>query len=586
MFKSNFLYNQLILHNVHLGHSFINTLKSSSWFIFAHRKLVSIINLYFYKVMFRAISNLVRHLISSFSPIWFIDLEPTVEPYVCFPAFDCGELSLTQNWINGLFSNTRVLFSSFKRLKNTLEFLWTNRQKHVFDTLVGKQLFSRYTWPRGIFISGVLRSRVPALESLFSGFPGMGVVDTDTPSQLSPLAVPGNDESSKSVFFNNTFLSGLILNKKFYNVLLWFQKVKVPRRKSSFFSWFYDKIKTEFYSGLYCNKSKVEDSPHFSLSGSPTTFILPVLLGLEYIQDKNSEYWKDWTSFDFNVKVSSFRKLKSFFRISLFFSVLKKHRLRKKRRRPKKIYTRRVLKKRFLSRFFFERYRVRREEIKRFIRFKPRKLRMVYRRSLFNSFTILYFLLSYKNFRKVRVNVFKSFFSNVFKWYIFRFIFGRLLKPTNIEYYNYFESNSLSNELIYNFSILTKSLQKAFRERVLKNFVRKNADRVWLMNKKWFVERKRLTWGWKLRKKIIKKKQKARCYSLFFSLSFVFGLMYLKRYADAFLWNKLSSNQGAKNSDLSKKFNLYFYPVEATAICFFFRDNRSIARFNKRKFWN
>lgn len=440
MLKSSFIYKQLILHNVHIGHSLDNTLKSSSWFVYGYRESVFIINLVMYVITFRAASLLTKHLVGSFSPIWFIDLEKTVEPYVSFPAFYCGEISLTSYWINGLFSNTKAIFSSLWRLKRTFDFLWSYRQRK-FKSIIKKHIFSRYTWPRSIFISGVQRSRIPALESLSSGFPGMGVVDSDTPSQLSPLSIPSNDESVKSVFFNNNLMSSLILNRKLYHVCLWFQKIRVFPRKVSFYSWFVKKFlkkkksrKSAFklFSGSKLRTFFHNSFKRYSIRKGSCSFAnisdfsaLTFLLGLEYNQDKGIKSWNVSFSSLTSFWVGYFRNFKILkkFKSASILSAYQKQPL-KRRRYPKNFGKEKLFKNRLLPVHFFVRYRVRYEVLRKLARIKPKRFHSFFWHHFFNDFLAMYFLFSYKQLSNVRFRVFGFLLKNHFFRFVTQAIFG------------------------------------------------------------------------------------------------------------------------------------------------------------------
>jgi ribosomal protein S2 len=72
------------------------------------------------------------------------------------------------------------------------------------------------------------------VESVAGGTPGVGIVDTNTYSQVTSSPIPGNDDSFQTVVFYNQLVTRIVLNRKFFFVLAWLSNVKSNHRLKEF----------------------------------------------------------------------------------------------------------------------------------------------------------------------------------------------------------------------------------------------------------------------------------------------------------------------------------------------------------------
>ena len=90
-FKTVLTYNQLIKHNVHIGHSLKNTLLLASWMLLGIRQDIWLIDIDKTLSLFRISFSILRHVILFRGPVWFINLDISVEKFIRFFAFRSGE---------------------------------------------------------------------------------------------------------------------------------------------------------------------------------------------------------------------------------------------------------------------------------------------------------------------------------------------------------------------------------------------------------------------------------------------------------------------------------------------------------------
>lgn len=232
----NLNYNQLLLYGVHVGHSLSNTLLYSAWMVSAFRQSISIINLFKSIVMFRLSFLILTNIIAAYGPVWFINLDKSVDRYVRYAALNCGEFSVTNRWIRGSISNYRIVFNAYRRLMDLPGTVLSSKKKS-FNNFFNNWFLTRYSWPRAVFISSLHTSYFPAKEALSLKIPSISIVDTNSWTQATSIAIPGNDESLGCLVFYNDIMSNFILSRKFNLVSIWFFNIRSISRIVSFTDW-------------------------------------------------------------------------------------------------------------------------------------------------------------------------------------------------------------------------------------------------------------------------------------------------------------------------------------------------------------
>jgi ribosomal protein S2 len=282
---ADYSYNIIMLYGLQVGHSFINSVFYTAWLIFSYTKNILIINLF---KTIRGIKSGLASIIaavSSYQPIWFINLDQAAGIPVRFLSMSCGEFSATSFWINGFISNYNSVFNTYSRLRKMSWFAYPTRNKNANDSY--KLWFlTRCTWPRTIFISNVSASYQPAKESLCLAVPCLGVVDTNTYTHVVSIPIPGNDDSLDCLVFYNSFISKFILLRKHYSIIAWYLDTRSTKRIFSFKDWL-KKKKFKKNDKILNNKNSYK-----LLSGIKFRFNLlkNIQLGMNMLFINNSKY--------------------------------------------------------------------------------------------------------------------------------------------------------------------------------------------------------------------------------------------------------------------------------------------------------
>jgi len=257
------IYENLIFSGVHIGHTKFNTLFMTAWMLYWNRQNTWIINLFKTIYMFKIAFKCLKFVISKNCPIWFINLNKVIEGFVKFFANKCGEFFLCNYWINGMISNFKEIHKYYKiSVDNFIAFNYKEKYKFFYDNWI----FTRFTWPRFLFISNVKNSASVVRESLGSDIYCLGIVDTDVKSNSLNLPIPGNDESINSILFYNELISNYILIWKFKNVLLRLNNLRKNSKLISYFDNYYYKLNIGNNDILFllCSKFLFNDFKKFS----------------------------------------------------------------------------------------------------------------------------------------------------------------------------------------------------------------------------------------------------------------------------------------------------------------------------------
>jgi len=353
-----------MLNGVHLGHSLVMTLLFSSWMLYGHRYNLWFINLYKFMSIFRFVFILIKYLVRSYSPIWFVNMDASMSAYVKKAGLSCGEFWCGNDWIVGLLSNFNVV-------KKQLDTIYSLRKvSNNVSSFYNYIFLSRNSWPRAIFTSSVYHSSIVVKEAINTNIPCIGIIDTNTKSHNVSLALPGNDDSINSILFYNNIVCELILFYKFFYLVLWLSVIRKSKKiiklsnvvfgfNIAFFSFFYtwvDKIidkKGLFISNnnilnYFLYKVRLNNLALFFYSKKNKIFILfrnkkirKFLKGRHMFKIFRKNRWKFIDNLDVMKKYSYKTKKKlwnnNFFKLIFFKYALKFYRFKKKNQNMSKL---------------------------------------------------------------------------------------------------------------------------------------------------------------------------------------------------------------------------------------------------------
>lgn len=224
---------QLSRYKVFLGHSIQNSILSSSWLIFKLRGKITILNMFYTLKMLKSSYILIRYVINMGFPFWFINFDLTKEDIVKKNAFSTGEFYVTRRWIRGLVSNYYEITESFRNYLTKKEFINSNKVRDIFD----KWFFTRFSWPRGLFISSSKNCYIMSKEAFSAGVPSIGLVDIDVKSHIYNIPVACNDDSTEAISFMHCIIAQYIIKCKYKKVIIWYYFNRNVKRKKNIIDW-------------------------------------------------------------------------------------------------------------------------------------------------------------------------------------------------------------------------------------------------------------------------------------------------------------------------------------------------------------
>lgn len=228
------VFENLLKYKIHIGHSIKNTILLTTWFLYKLRNIVWIINIFKTILFLKIVLRFLRFVINNGFPVWFTNLEVTRESLFRNYANYCGEFYCTKSWIRGFLSNFKSIQDSMNRfilkkyiVKSTVKSYFAN---YWFIT--------RYTWPRGIFISNIKSNYIIAKEAGRLNLPMIAVVDTNVKNFLFNFPIPSNSEGKESLCYIISLITRQILLIKYKKLITWYTLFKL--RKNKYFTKFND----------------------------------------------------------------------------------------------------------------------------------------------------------------------------------------------------------------------------------------------------------------------------------------------------------------------------------------------------------
>lgn len=176
----NLTYQTLLDIGVHVGHSLSNSHLFTLWSAYLYIQPFNLIFINLFKTIIQARVGFLSlaSALETYSPIWFVDLDPVNKHYTEFVANSCGEFYWANKWVHGALSNFRTIMSLIIRLEN-MSRKWHNTRQKWFVNDLRYWLRTRTTWPRALFAQSVHTTQSPVKEAFFLGIPCFGIVDTN-----------------------------------------------------------------------------------------------------------------------------------------------------------------------------------------------------------------------------------------------------------------------------------------------------------------------------------------------------------------------------------------------------------------------
>src|SRR5690606_39081817 len=98
-----------------------------------------------------------------------------------------------------------------------------------------EELLSRPSWPRSSFFSSIYHSNLAATDAYHGMCPVIGIVDTNTVTEVASRPVPASDDSYFTIVFLSDLVAGQILVRKYIYFAMWFYVAKKSLKVDRFY---------------------------------------------------------------------------------------------------------------------------------------------------------------------------------------------------------------------------------------------------------------------------------------------------------------------------------------------------------------
>jgi len=203
---------ELIDAGVHFGH------RASMWnpkmrpFVYGRRKLIHIIDV---RETVRGIlraKKYLRQVAAQGSLILFVGTKRQATETIKLEAARCGMPYVAERWLGGTLTNFKTIRSRLSRLKQ-LEEILNGEQLHTYSKKMQSSLQREYRkmyrnlngiremnrFPEAMVIVDPKKEHNAVKEAQKLGIVTVALIDTDSDPDEIDLAVPGNDDSIRSI---------------------------------------------------------------------------------------------------------------------------------------------------------------------------------------------------------------------------------------------------------------------------------------------------------------------------------------------------------------------------------------------------
>jgi len=201
----------LIESGVHFGHPTQKWNPAFKKFIAGQKNGIHIIDVnQTIQNMHKAVTELVK-IASNGGNILFVGTKKQAKEIIQEGADNCGMFYVNERWLGGTLTNFSTIKRSIKRLKvlekegsdvyknlTKKELNGLNRERNKLSDLHRGIRDMRYL-PSALFVVDVNNEKIAILEAKRLGIPVFALVDSNADPMLVDYAIPGNDDSIKSI---------------------------------------------------------------------------------------------------------------------------------------------------------------------------------------------------------------------------------------------------------------------------------------------------------------------------------------------------------------------------------------------------
>jgi small subunit ribosomal protein S2 len=205
-------YKELLDSGAHFGHMKSKWNPKMSEYIFMERKGIHIIDLNKTSECLEKACAAARQMAKSGKKIMFVATKKQARDIVADAARSVGMPYVTERWLGGMMTNFSTIRRSIKKMNNIdqmlqdgsltsvtkKERLTLTRERNKLEKVLGG-IANLTRLPAAIFIVDIHHEHIALAEAKKLGIRTIGMVDTNSDPTTVDIAIPANDDASKSI---------------------------------------------------------------------------------------------------------------------------------------------------------------------------------------------------------------------------------------------------------------------------------------------------------------------------------------------------------------------------------------------------
>jgi small subunit ribosomal protein S2 len=203
---------ELLAAGAHFGHLTRRWNPKMKPFIFMERNGIHIIDLKKTQERIDVVCDMIAEITSQGKRILYVATKKQAKDVVRGIAEQSGQNYVTERWLGGMLTNFQTIRKSIKRLTNIekmendgtfdkitkKERLMLSREKERLNKILSG-IVDMNRLPGAIFVVDIKKEHIAVKEARVLGIPIYAIVDTNCDPQDVDYAIPGNDDSTKTV---------------------------------------------------------------------------------------------------------------------------------------------------------------------------------------------------------------------------------------------------------------------------------------------------------------------------------------------------------------------------------------------------
>ncbi|GAB4332517.1 MAG: 30S ribosomal protein S2 [Calditrichia bacterium] len=214
----------LLKAGVHFGHLTRRWNPKMKPYIFMERNGIHIIDLQKTLKQLKKVYDVVKEIAARNEPILFVGTKNQAKEVIRNEAMRCEQPYIVERWLGGTMTNFSTIKKSIRHLENLEKMMldgtiekYTKKERLQKEREIEKMkkffagIQDMKRLPGALFVVDIKKEEIAVREAKKLRIPVIAIVDTNCDPDLVDYAIPGNDDSTKSVALISRVLADAII---------------------------------------------------------------------------------------------------------------------------------------------------------------------------------------------------------------------------------------------------------------------------------------------------------------------------------------------------------------------------------------